>query len=69
MRGMEATEFHVGDRVSHPRFGDGLVLEARGRGEDATLLISFADQVRRKLKVRLAGLALVERGASPGPGR
>lgn len=66
---MEATEFRVGDRVSHPQFGDGLVLEAWGRGEDATLIVSFADHVQRKLKVRLARLTLVERGASPGRGR
>lgn len=66
---MEAVEFHVGDRVSHPQFGDGLVLETKGRGDDATLLVSFADQVQRKLKVRLARLTLVERGGTAGPGR
>jgi hypothetical protein len=66
---MDATEFHVGDRVNHPQFGEGLVLETRGRGEDTTLLVSFADHVQRKLRARLARLTLLERGAPPGPGR
>lgn len=66
---MESVEFHVGDRVSHPQFGDGLVLDAKGRGEEATLLVSFADQGQRKLKVRLARLTLIERGAQPGSDR
>jgi DNA helicase-2/ATP-dependent DNA helicase PcrA len=66
---MESVEFHVGDRVNHPQFGDGLVLEAWGRGEEATLLVSFADQGHRKLKVRLAKLTLIERGAQPGSHR
>lgn len=66
---MEATEFHVGDRVNHPQFGEGLVLDARGRGEEITLLVSFADQVQRKLRVAFARLTLVERAVPPGAGR
>jgi DNA helicase-2/ATP-dependent DNA helicase PcrA len=66
---MESVEFHVGDRVSHPQFGDGLVLESRGRGEDETLVVSFSDQGQRKLKVRLARLTLIERGTRPGSDR
>lgn len=66
---MEATEFHVGDRVNHPQFGEGLVLETSGRGDDTTLLVSFADKVQRKLRVRLARLLLIERGVPPGAGR
>jgi DNA helicase-2/ATP-dependent DNA helicase PcrA len=66
---MESTEFHVGDRVSHPQFGEGLVLDVRGRGEDATLLVSFSDQAQRRLKVRLARLTLVARNEPIGGGR
>ena len=66
---MGAIEFHVGDRVHHPQFGDGLVLEAHGKGDDATLLVSFAGQSRRKLKVRLARLTLVARNPPIGRGR
>ena len=66
---MESNEFHVGDRVSHPQFGEGLVLEARGRGEDATLLVSFPDHSQRKLKVRLARLTLVARNEPIGGSR
>lgn len=66
---MESSEFHVGDRVSHPQFGEGLVLEVRGRGEDALLLVSFSDRSQRKLKVRLARLTLVARSQPIGEGR
>ena len=66
---MEASEFHVGDRVNHPQFGEGLVLETRGKGDDTTLLVSFADKVQRKLRVRLARLLLVQRSTPPGAGR
>ena len=30
-------DFQVGDRVQHPEFGDGLVLETRGSGEQASV--------------------------------
>ena len=66
---MESSEFHVGDRVSHPQFGEGLVLDVRGRGEDATLLVSFSDKAQRRLKVSLARLALVARNEPIGGGR
>lgn len=66
---MESTEFHVGDRVSHPQFGEGLVLETHGRGEEATVRVSFADQSQRKLKVRFARLTLVARNEPIGGGR
>jgi ATP-dependent DNA helicase UvrD/PcrA len=52
-------DFQVGDRVQHPDFGDGLVLETRGSGEAASLLVSFDDKVKRKLAVRFAKLTLL----------
>jgi DNA helicase-2/ATP-dependent DNA helicase PcrA len=52
-------DFQVGDRVSHPEFGDGLVLESKGSGELASLLVSFDDKVKRKLAVRFAKLTLL----------
>ena len=66
---MESTEFHVGDRVNHPQFGEGLVLEMRGRGEETTLTVSFSDQSQRRLKLRLARLTLVARNEPIGGGR
>ncbi len=65
---MDSTEFHVGDRVQHPQFGEGLVLDAKGKGEGATLVVSFSDHGQRKLLVRLARLTLVHRAAPIGGG-
>ena len=65
---MESSEFHVGDRVQHPSFGEGLVLDVKGKGESATLLVSFANHGQRKLLVRLARLTLVQRAAPIGGG-
>jgi len=60
-------DFQVGDRVQHSEFGDGLVLETKGSGEGASLLVSFDDKVKRKLAVRFAKLTLVT--AAPAPTR
>ncbi|HEU4941235.1 MAG TPA: hypothetical protein VFT97_06410 [Candidatus Eisenbacteria bacterium] len=53
-------DFHVGEWVRHPEFGDGLVLEARGSGESASVLVSFPDNSRRRLMVKFARLSKVE---------
>jgi hypothetical protein len=53
-------EFHVGEWVRHPEFGDGLVLEARGSGEGASVLVSFPDNSRRRLMVKFARLSKVQ---------
>lgn len=52
-------DFQVGDKVQHPEFGDGLVLEARGSGEKASVLVSFNDKIKRKLAVKFAKLTLL----------
>jgi hypothetical protein len=50
--------FKVGDRVTHPRFGEGLVLAVSGEGEQVAYKISFSqDGVQRKLLGRLSQLA------------
>ena len=53
-------EFRVGEWVRHPEFGDGLVLEARGSGDGATVLVSFPDNSRRRLMLKFARLSRVE---------
>ena len=66
---MNERDYQVGDRVQHAEFGEGLVLETRGKGETASVLVSFKDKSQRRLMVRLAKLTLVgpagakERGA------
>ncbi len=58
-------DFQVGDKVQHAEFGDGLVLETKGSGEKASILVSFDDKIKRRLAVRFAGLALLT--AAPPP--
>ena len=65
---MDKPEFKVGDRVRHPEFGNGLVLETRGQGEQASVFVSFDDKSKRRLVVRLAKLTLLEPPAAPRRG-
>ena len=53
--------FKVGDRVRHPVFGDGLVLEVSPRGEDIALRGSFStDGAQRKVLARASRVARVD---------
>jgi hypothetical protein len=53
--------FKVGDRVRHPVFGDGLVLEVAPRGEDIALRVSFSkDGAQRKVLARAAKVEKLE---------
>ena len=69
---MDEHAFHVGDWVRHPEFGDGLILESKGAGESATVLVSFPDNTRRRLMVKFAKLSRLEppegKGRSAGDG-
>lgn len=57
--------FKVGDRVRHPVFGDGLVLEVALRGEDYALRVSFTkDGAQRKVLARTSRVEKV--GAEEG---
>jgi len=62
---MNDQNFEVGDWVRHPEFGDGLILEAKGGGESASVLVSFPDNSRRRLMVKFARLSRLE--PQPGP--
>jgi len=57
---MSERPFQVGDWVRHPEFGDGLILEARGAGEAASVVVSFPDNTRRRLMVKFANLSRLE---------
>lgn len=41
------SEFHLGERVSHPRFGEGVVMNAEGKGASARIQVNF-DEVGSK---------------------
>jgi PcrA/UvrD helicase-like protein len=62
---MNDQDFQVGDWVRHPDFGDGLILESKGGGESASVLVSFPDNSRRRLMVKFARLSRLE--PQPGP--
>lgn len=65
---MNPPEFKVGDRVRHPEFGNGLILETKGHGDQASVFVSFDDKSKRRLVVRLAKLTLLEPPAAPHRG-
>jgi DNA helicase-2/ATP-dependent DNA helicase PcrA len=48
--------FVKGERVSHPTFGSGIVLEASGFGNDLKVTVLFDSVGRKKLLARYAGL-------------
>jgi len=66
---MEEREFQVGDRVQHSEFGDGLVLETKGKGDQASVVVSFDDKTRRRLAVRFAKLTLLAPAQTREPPR
>jgi len=57
---MSERPFAVGDWVRHPEFGDGLILEAKGAGEAASVVVSFPDNTRRRLMIKFANLSRLE---------
>lgn len=65
----EKRDFQVGDKVQHVEFGDGLVLETKGGGDQASLLVSFDDKVKRRLLVRFAKLTLLTPAQTREPPR
>jgi DNA helicase-2/ATP-dependent DNA helicase PcrA len=35
--------FHLGQRVTHPRFGEGVILHSEGQGAAARVQVNFAE--------------------------
>ena len=48
--------FHPGDRVVHPRFGEGVVVSAERRGDDQELTVAFPDLPIKRLLASYANL-------------
>lgn len=46
----------VGDRVKHPKFGEGQVLQRSGSGKEIKLLVAFAEEGEKQLLARYAHL-------------
>nr|WP_299379830.1 hypothetical protein [uncultured Halomonas sp.] len=43
--GNDLPSLSLGQRVSHPLFGEGIILNAEGQGERAPVQVSFEDEV------------------------
>jgi DNA helicase-2/ATP-dependent DNA helicase PcrA len=54
------TEFRAGDKVHHPAFGDGTVIESQIRGSDEEVTVAFAGRGIKKLVASLAKLEKVD---------
>ena len=48
--------FHAGDRVRHPKFGEGIVIASRLTGEDDEVTVAFVGQGVKRLVARFARL-------------
>lgn len=53
-------EFHVGDQVRHPAFGQGTVIESQVRGGDEEVTVAFTGRGIKKLVASLAKLEQID---------
>jgi DNA helicase II / ATP-dependent DNA helicase PcrA len=54
-----STGFRSGERVRHPKYGDGVVFRREGDGEDAKITVQFAKFGVKKLVEKFAQLQKV----------
>jgi DNA helicase-2/ATP-dependent DNA helicase PcrA len=52
--------FRVGQRVLHEAFGEGMVLESRGRGDNQIVTVNFEDIGQKRLMASLAPMEVLE---------
>jgi DNA helicase-2/ATP-dependent DNA helicase PcrA len=52
--------FRVGQRVAHEAFGEGMVLESRGRGDEQIVTVNFEDAGQKRLMASLAPMEVLE---------
>jgi len=65
VRTAQRGDFRVADRVSHPTFGDGIVIEAVDTGGDTEVTVAFGNgNGLKKLMAEFSGLKKVEPGKS-----
>ena len=60
--------FRAGDRVSHPKFGDGAVVAVRDLGDDQEVTIAFVGAGVKKLMASLARIEF-QSASKRTPGR
>ena len=52
--------FAVKDRVRHPKFGAGTVVDVTGHGKDARIRIAFDDKGEKELALAIAPIVRIE---------
>ena len=52
----DASGFHIGQNVTHPKFGAGVIVDAEGQGNDARVQVNFSKQGVKWLAVSVAKL-------------
>jgi DNA helicase-2/ATP-dependent DNA helicase PcrA len=55
-RGAEHLGLQVGDDVAHEAFGEGVILDVIGKGEDAEVVVRFRDAGEKRLILHYAPL-------------
>jgi DNA helicase-2/ATP-dependent DNA helicase PcrA len=55
-RSANDSEFRVGSRVRHSKYGEGVVLRVEGAGEEAKLTVSFPGYGQKKFVAKYAAL-------------
>ncbi|NLT96407.1 MAG: DNA helicase PcrA [Clostridia bacterium] len=58
-RASSSCSFYVGDKVTHVKWGQGVVVSVKGTGEDAEISVAFPDQGIKKLIAKYAPLKKV----------
>jgi DNA helicase-2/ATP-dependent DNA helicase PcrA len=48
--------FRIGQNVTHPKFGSGVIVDAEGQGTDARVQVNFGNQGLKWLAVAVAKL-------------
>ena len=56
----EEVALNAGTRVTHPAWGDGVVVEVAGSGLDTVVRVRFADDTEKRIMVRYGKLEIVE---------
>jgi DNA helicase-2/ATP-dependent DNA helicase PcrA len=58
-------DFSIGDRVKHPKLGEGDVIDIYPMGEDTVAIVSFEKIGQKKMLLSYAKLKLVPQAEEP----
>ena len=61
-RGAEQLGLHVGDDVTHEKFGEGVILDVIGEGDKAEAVVRFRDAGEKRLLLAWAPLQRINQG-------